>query len=162
MQQAKKPFRTRFQLLLRLTLNAGKHPGNQPARLAQLDDGNDCAILVQGDEGPAQVVQLGHRGTPSVICQRRWCHLLRRLPHTISLLEGDGFEPSVPRQKDNAFRDSSFPTCARATAAFENARRPVQQLLLPVVDPVRMNAELTRQLGDRPVPPTAATTTPSL
>src|SRR5580700_10298437 len=25
MQQAKKPFRTRFQLLLRLTLNAGKH-----------------------------------------------------------------------------------------------------------------------------------------
>jgi hypothetical protein len=70
-----------------------------------------------------------------------------------SLLEGDGFEPSVPRQKDNAFRDSSFPTCARVTAAFENARRPVQQLLLPVVDPVRMNAELTRQLGDRPVPP---------
>ena len=39
---------------LRLTLNAGKHPGNQPARLAQFDDGNDCAILVQGDEGPAQ------------------------------------------------------------------------------------------------------------
>ena len=62
MQQAKKPFRTRFQLLLRLTLNAGKHPANQPARLAQLDDGNDCAILVQGDEGPAQVVQLGHSG----------------------------------------------------------------------------------------------------
>ena len=79
-----------------------------------------------------------------------------------SPVEGDGFEPSVPRQKDNAFRDSSFPTCARATAAFENARRPVQQLLLPVVDPVRMNAELTYQLGDRPVPPTAATTTPSL
>jgi hypothetical protein len=30
-----------------------------------------------------------------------------------SPLEGDGFEPSVPRQKDNAFRDSSFATCAR-------------------------------------------------
>jgi hypothetical protein len=30
-----------------------------------------------------------------------------------SPVEGDGFEPSVPRQKDNAFRDSSFPTCAR-------------------------------------------------
>src|ERR1700746_1513553 len=39
---------------------------NQPTRLAHLDDGNDCAILVQGDEGPAQVVRLGHRGTPSV------------------------------------------------------------------------------------------------
>ena len=33
---------------------------------AQLDDGNDRAILVQGDEGSAQVVRLGHRGTPSV------------------------------------------------------------------------------------------------
>src|SRR6201982_1599273 len=84
MQQAKKPFRTRFQLLLRLTLNAVKHTANQPARLAQLDDGNDCAVLVQGAEGPAQVVQLGHKGTPSVsYLQRRWCHLLRRLPHTI-------------------------------------------------------------------------------
>ena len=101
MQQAKKPFRTRFQLLLRLTLNAGKHPGNQPARLAQLDDGNDCAILVQGDEGPAQVVQLGHRGTPSVICQRRWCHLLRRLPHTISPLE-----EAVSSEPDSESRNS--------------------------------------------------------
>src|SRR3984893_8614200 len=67
-QQAKEPFGTRFQLLARLTLNAGKHTGNQPARLAHLDDGNDCAILVQGDEGPAQVVRLGHQGTPSVGC----------------------------------------------------------------------------------------------
>src|SRR3984893_17310945 len=67
-QQAKQPFGTRLQLLARLTLNAGKHTGNQPARLAHLDDGNDCAILVQGDEGPAQVVRLGHQGTPSVGC----------------------------------------------------------------------------------------------
>ena len=80
-----------------------------------------------------------------------------------SPLRGDGFEPSVPRQKDNAFRDSSFPTCARAPPPpSKTLAGPVQQLLLPVVDPVRMNAELTRQLGDRPVPPTAATTTPSL
>src|SRR5205809_3459446 len=68
MQQAKQPFWVRLQLLARLTLNAGKHAGNEPARLAQLDDGNDRAILVQGDEGPAQVVRLGHRGTPSVRC----------------------------------------------------------------------------------------------
>src|SRR5712675_1822323 len=66
MQQAKQPFCTRLQLLARLALNAGKHTGNQPARLAHLDDGNDCAILVQGDEGPARVVRLGHQGTPSV------------------------------------------------------------------------------------------------
>src|SRR5712672_1475192 len=80
MQQPKEPFGTRLQLLERLTLNAGKHPGNQPARLAHLDDGNDRAILVQGDEGPAQVVRLGHQGTPSVRLQRRWCHLLAACP----------------------------------------------------------------------------------
>src|SRR6476660_1012134 len=66
MQQAKQPFCTRLQLLARLALNAGKHTGNQPSRLAHLDDGKDRAILVQGDEGPAQVVRLGHQGTPSV------------------------------------------------------------------------------------------------
>src|SRR3984893_6379697 len=66
MQQAKQPFCTRLQLLAWLALNAGKHTGNQPTRLAHLDDGNDRAILVQGDEGPAQVVRLGHQGTPSV------------------------------------------------------------------------------------------------
>ena len=38
---------------------------------------------------------------------------IARLRKSDSLLEGEGFEPSVPRQKDNAFRDSSFPTCAR-------------------------------------------------
>src|SRR5207247_8913927 len=59
MQQAKQPFWARLQLLARLTLNPGKHASNKPARLAHLDDGNDRAILVKGDEGPAQVVRLG-------------------------------------------------------------------------------------------------------
>src|ERR1700749_2235792 len=65
-RDSKQPLRARLQLLARLTLNAGKHTANQPARLAQLDDGNDRAILVQGDEGPAQIVRLGHRDTPSI------------------------------------------------------------------------------------------------
>ena len=30
------------------------------------DDGNDRAILVRGNEGPAQIVRLGHRATPSI------------------------------------------------------------------------------------------------
>jgi hypothetical protein len=59
MQQTKQPFWARLELLARLTLNPGKHAGNEPARLAQLDDGNDRAILVQGDEGSAQVVSAG-------------------------------------------------------------------------------------------------------
>src|SRR5260370_33296698 len=54
MQHGKQLFWARLQLLARLTLNAGNYAANQPARLAQLDDGNDRAILVQGDEGPAQ------------------------------------------------------------------------------------------------------------
>src|SRR6516164_5579206 len=37
--------------------------------------------------------------------------------------------------------------CRRA-AALENAHRPIEQLLLPVVDLVRMNPERARQLGD--------------
>src|SRR6202030_4519853 len=107
------------QLLLRLTLNPGKHPGNQPARLAQLDDGNDCAILVQGDEGPAQVVQLWHRGTPSVICQRHGAISFAACPIPSRRWRVMDSNPRSPVRKDNAFRDSSFPTCARATAAFE-------------------------------------------
>jgi hypothetical protein len=68
MQHGKQPFWARLQLLARLTLNTRNDAANQPARLAQLDDGNNRAILVQGDEGSAQVVRLGHRGTPSVRC----------------------------------------------------------------------------------------------
>src|ERR1700758_2389542 len=66
MQEGKQPLWARIQLFARLTFNAGEDPANQPARLAHLDDGNQGAILVQGDEGPAQVVRLGHCGTPSV------------------------------------------------------------------------------------------------
>src|SRR6202047_1036726 len=91
MQQAKQPFGIRLQLLARLTLNAGEHPGNQPTRLAHLDDGNDRAILVQGDEGPAQVVRLGHRGTPSVRYSDEVA-ISRRPPHSIS---------RSPRRTDN-------------------------------------------------------------
>src|SRR4029077_6250790 len=54
LQQGKQPFWAWLQLLARLTLNAGEPAGEQPARLAHLDDGYDRAILVQGDEGPAR------------------------------------------------------------------------------------------------------------
>src|ERR1700724_1606153 len=83
MQHGKQPFWARLQLLARLTLNAGEHTANQPARLAHLDDGNDRAILVEGDEGPAQVVRLGHRGTPSLDAATK-LPFPRRPPHSIS------------------------------------------------------------------------------
>jgi hypothetical protein len=97
MQQANQPFGTRLQLLARLTLNAGKHPGNQPARLAQLDYGDDCAILVQGDEGTCSSRSVGaSRHSVSYLPATMVPSPPRRLPHTISPLEGERFEPSVP------------------------------------------------------------------
>src|SRR5438045_8809739 len=83
MQQAKEPFWARLELLARLTLNPGKHAGDEPARLAHLDDGYDRAILVQGDEGSAQVVRLGHSGTPSLNAATK-LPFPRRPPHRIS------------------------------------------------------------------------------
>ena len=54
----------------------------------------------------------------------------------------------LPVQKiDLGFVDGSL----RRSAALEDARRTVQQLLLPVVDLVRV--ELPRQLGDGPIAP---------
>src|SRR5437879_2019105 len=49
LQQAKQSFWARLELLARLSLNPGKHAGDEPARLAQLDDGNDRA-----DSGPGR------------------------------------------------------------------------------------------------------------
>src|SRR5881392_621279 len=99
MQQAKQPFWARLQLLARLTLNPGKHASNEPARLAHLDDGNDRAILVQGDEGPAQVVRLGHRGTPSLTCSDE---VAISLPAPIPSLWLVGF-PMTLGQRSDAF-----------------------------------------------------------
>src|SRR5271168_2177496 len=106
MQQAKQPFWTRLQLLARLTLNAGKHTGNQPTRLAHLDDGNDRAILIQGDEGPAQVVRLGHRGTPSVHAATM-VPSPRRLPHSISRSHSEDGVRMGYRARGSRFRAHS-------------------------------------------------------
>src|SRR5215813_846660 len=76
MQEGKQPLWARLQLLARLTLNAGKDAANQPARLAHLDDGNDRAVVVQGDEGPAQVVRLGHRALHQLLA----CSVLAACP----------------------------------------------------------------------------------
>src|SRR6516165_8286209 len=109
-QQRKQPFWARLQLLARLTLNAGKHTANQPARLAHLDDGNDRAIVVQGDEGPAQVIRLGHRGTPSVDaatklpCPRRPPHSIYRSP------KGEPLRGSKPANRQQATVSKRHPS----------------------------------------------------
>jgi hypothetical protein len=41
-----------------MALDAWNNAGNEPARLTHFDDRNDRAVLLQGSEGPAQVVGL--------------------------------------------------------------------------------------------------------
>src|SRR3954469_12911195 len=47
-----------FELLERMALDPWDNAGDEPARLAHLDDSDDGAILLQGSEGPAQIVEL--------------------------------------------------------------------------------------------------------
>jgi hypothetical protein len=110
--RGKQRFWARLQLLARLTLNPGKHAANQPARLAQLDDGNDRAILVEGDEGPAQSLPRRRPGSFGWgiaalhrLMQRRSCHFLAARPIASfgpSLQRGVRLSPaSSPRSSIN-------------------------------------------------------------
>ena len=49
-------------------MDAGNERCNQPLRLAHLDHGDDCAILLESGEGPARIkmTMLRHGGAPSV------------------------------------------------------------------------------------------------
>src|SRR3954449_7964326 len=94
MQHCKQPFWARLELLARLTLHPRKHAGDEPARLAHLKDGNDRAILVQGDEGPAQVVRLGHRGTPSLDAATKLPFLAARPIESLSPAPAEKATPS--------------------------------------------------------------------
>src|SRR5437773_12339581 len=106
MQQTKQPFWARLQLLARLTLNPGKHAGNEPARLAQLDDGNDRAILVQGDEGPAQSLPRRRPGSFGwgIVALHRLdaatkLPFPRRPPHSISRSRSNVFSRGAGRSE---------------------------------------------------------------
>jgi len=54
MQQPQQPCFVRFQLLCRVPLDPRDHAGDEPARLAHLDHGNQRAILVKSGERSAQ------------------------------------------------------------------------------------------------------------
>src|SRR5215510_3299695 len=83
MQELQQHFLVGIELLKRLALDAGNERCNQPLRLARLDHGDDCAILLESGEGPARVKtkMLRHRGAPLVaVEQRPWCHALAARP----------------------------------------------------------------------------------
>src|SRR5262249_22298841 len=73
-----------LQLLECLALDAGYDTGNQPARQAQLDYGNQRRIHVEGDQGSAKVIRLAllwHRGLRrSGYIRADGCNLLAARP----------------------------------------------------------------------------------
>src|SRR6478672_11440281 len=66
-----------------MALDTWNNAGDEPGRLAHLDDRNDRAVLVQGSGGPAQIVEsLCHESAPSLPATMvTWRH---RRPHSIS------------------------------------------------------------------------------
>src|SRR5437667_12052739 len=83
MQELQQHFLLGIELLKRLTFDAGNQRRNQPLRLAHLDHGDDCAILLESGEGSARVKtkMLRHGSAPSVaVEQRPWCHVLAARP----------------------------------------------------------------------------------
>src|SRR6202022_1954165 len=83
MQKLQQHFLVGIELLKRLAFDAGNERRNQPLRLAHLDHGDDCAILLESGEGPARVKtrMLRHRGAPSVVVEQRpWCHAFAARP----------------------------------------------------------------------------------
>src|SRR5215475_9028770 len=83
MQELQQHLLLGIELLKRLAFNAGNERRNQPLRLAHLDYGDDCAILLESGEGSAGVKtkMLRHREAPSVaVEQRPWCHAFAARP----------------------------------------------------------------------------------
>jgi len=80
LQQPQQLFRVRRKLLQGVAFDPRNNRADQPARLAHLDNGDQRAILVEGGEGPAQIIGLRHWRAPSLCFQRRWCHLLAARP----------------------------------------------------------------------------------
>src|ERR1700745_1314318 len=83
MQELQQRFLVGIELLKRLAFHAGNERRDQPLRLAHLDHGDDCAILLESGEGPARIKtkMLRHGGAPSVsVDHRPCCHVLAARP----------------------------------------------------------------------------------
>src|SRR6516165_1681691 len=83
MQELQQRFLVGVELLKGLAFDARNHRRNEPLRLAHLDHGDDCAILLESGEGLARVklTMLRHGELHRVaVEQRRWCHALAARP----------------------------------------------------------------------------------
>ena len=77
MQQPEQRRFVRLELLQRVSLDPRNDAGDEPARLAHLDDGDDCASPAPGERGIGSGRSPAAWGTPSVVsatmvpCPRR-------------------------------------------------------------------------------------------
>jgi hypothetical protein len=84
LQQLQQSARVRIKLLQWTPLDSRKHRRNEPLRLAHLDYRDQCAILLEGGEGPAGVKRLRHGDLPGVITAPEDVHTLAAAsPHSI-------------------------------------------------------------------------------
>src|SRR5215831_15717895 len=85
MQQLQQCALVDHELFQRLALNARHDTGNEPVRQAHLNDCNQRAVRFEGGEGSIQVVQLLHRGAPSVHISDDGMQYPRRRPIASSI-----------------------------------------------------------------------------
>jgi hypothetical protein len=69
-------------LLQWLSLYTWDGPGDQPTRLAELDDSNQGGVLLEWGEGPAQIVLLGHLPHSTGVDDGTMVPVPHRLPHS--------------------------------------------------------------------------------
>ena len=80
MQELQEGVAVCIEFLLRIAFEPWHDAGNQPTRLAQLDDGDQCRVLFKRDEGPAEVVKLPHEALHWPGLDTQWCHSLAARP----------------------------------------------------------------------------------
>ena len=85
---------SRLELLQRVALDPGHDAGDEPTRLAHLDDRDDGAVLLEGGEGSAQVVRLRH-GALRRLFSAPMLPSPRRPPHSISTRSASGSSRSA-------------------------------------------------------------------
>jgi hypothetical protein len=82
MKQPEQRLLARVELLERVAPDPGHQPGDEPARPAQLDHGDERVVLLEGGEGPAQVIALRHGALHRLFPAPMVAHP-RRPPHSV-------------------------------------------------------------------------------
>jgi hypothetical protein len=82
MQKLQERIGVRAELLQRIAFKSRHKTGDQPTRLADLDHGDHCRVLLKGDKASAQVVLLRH-GALHRFVAATMVPLPRRAAHSI-------------------------------------------------------------------------------